>query len=285
MEASQLQRLIDTLSVPTVFGDERLMIAYITNFLIRNQIPFSVDKYGNIYATKGTSDVYPCVVAHTDTVHAIEEFIVHQETGDLFARTPDGKQSGIGGDNKAGVFVCLELLMTREVLKAAFFVSEEVGCLGSYLSDPTFFTNVGYALQFDAPHNDWVTRFSNGVRLFNHKGEFFKKILPLLREHMNYGNTQDSGIHPYTDVSALKILYNFSCINYSVGYYKMHSVREYVTIKDVLLAYDMTHSILDTLGNDLYEFAPQRSPQLKFNEPLEYEKHLNYYRQKRGWIV
>jgi hypothetical protein len=36
-----------------------------------------------------------------------------------------GKPTGIGGDDKCGVYACLELLKELPNLKAAFFVSEE----------------------------------------------------------------------------------------------------------------------------------------------------------------
>jgi putative aminopeptidase FrvX len=50
-----------------------------------------------------------------------------------------GNPTGIGGDDKCGVYACLELLKELPNLKAAFFVSEETGCHGSKKADPNFF--------------------------------------------------------------------------------------------------------------------------------------------------
>ena len=68
------QLLIDTLSVQTSSGKEEQMIQYIINFCIKN-VPtakIQVDN-NNIYVTKGDSDIYPCIVSHTDTVHDIHK--------------------------------------------------------------------------------------------------------------------------------------------------------------------------------------------------------------------
>ena len=63
------QLLIDTLSVQTSSGKEQDMIQYIINFCVKN-LPNSKIKVddNNVYVTKGVSDVYPCIVSHTDTV-------------------------------------------------------------------------------------------------------------------------------------------------------------------------------------------------------------------------
>jgi hypothetical protein len=53
------------------------MIEFLVNWLTENQIPFQVDKHRNIYATKTSQDItedffFPCVIAHTDTVHQLD---------------------------------------------------------------------------------------------------------------------------------------------------------------------------------------------------------------------
>lgn len=278
----KINKLIDTLSVPTYFGKEDLMREYITNILNKSGISNYVDKYGNIYATKGDSDYYPCVVAHIDTVHSIEEFTVHEDNYILTAIDSSGKQTGIGGDNKAGVFVCLELLERFDTIKAAFFVSEEVGCLGSYLSDPEFFKNVGYALQFDAPYNNWVSHYSDGVKLFSIDSDFFDKLNPIFEKNLPDYSISSLGYHPYTDVSALKSLYNFSCVNYSVGYYNMHSKSEYVSILDVDLCLKTAIDIIESMGNNLYHL--QGSGLLTESQKKDIEYRLNYYKKEKGLI-
>ena len=247
-----INRLIETLSIPSFYGKEDLIREYIINTLNEKNINNYVDEYGNIYATKGNTEYFPCVVSHIDTVHEITEYKIIEENYNLSAIKPDGSPTGIGGDNKAGTFVCLELLDYFDNIKAAFFVSEEVGCLGSSLSDPEFFKNVGYALQFDAPHDNWVTHYCDGVKLFEKNSEFYNKIEPILTECLRDFTEDRLGFHPYTDVSALKRLYDFSCLNYSVGYYNMHSIYEYVSINDVDTCLKTAIKLITELGENLY---------------------------------
>jgi tripeptide aminopeptidase len=98
--------LIDTLSIQTTSGNEYAMISYIKDFCFAN-VPEAkvVIKNNNIYITKGESDIYPCIVSHTDTVHDIHtHFKVYDDEGCLFAFNKDiGRQVGVGGDDKVGV--------------------------------------------------------------------------------------------------------------------------------------------------------------------------------------
>ena len=148
--------LKEVLSIPTKTYEEDLMIDFLVDWMKQNRIPFSVDEYGNVYATKQTGDVdehfiFPCVVAHTDTVHNIDTINIREEVllneqnelkPSLKAYNDNGNPTGIGGDNKCGVFACLQLLKELPFLKAAFFVSEETGCHGSKNADRNFFSNV-----------------------------------------------------------------------------------------------------------------------------------------------
>jgi putative aminopeptidase FrvX len=273
----RIDRLVEVLSIPTFYGKENLMREYLVKILNEKNIDNYVDEYGNVYATKGSAEYFPCVVAHIDTVHEITDFEVIEENYSLSAIKPNGEPTGIGGDNKAGVFVCLELLNHFDNIKAAFFVSEEVGCLGSTLSDAEFFNNVGYALQFDAPGNNWVTYYCDGVKLFNKDSDFFDKVRPILEDSLKDFTVDNLGYHPYTDVSALRKLYNFSCLNYSVGYYNMHSVYEFVLINDVDNCLKTAQKLISSLGEQLY-YMKNDKDSYKINKKMIAER-LERYRK------
>jgi putative aminopeptidase FrvX len=256
--------LKEVLSIPTKTYKEDLMIDFISNWLLENRIPFEVDEYGNIYATKESQPVdknfiFPCVVSHTDTVHNIDTINIKEENLlneqgqiklSLKAYNNDGKPTGIGGDDKCGVFACLELLKEFPYLKAAFFVSEETGCHGSRNADKNFFSNVGYAIQFDAPGNTMVTEFCMGTQLFDRQGQFFKTCDEVLTESFKSKNKYES--HPYTDVYALKNLFDFSCINFAIGYYDYHSKNEYVVVEDVYNGIETGKKMIEKLGYKKY---------------------------------
>jgi len=249
------------LSVPTKTYEEDLMIQFLTEWLVENNIPYFVDKMGNIYATKQTNEVeyFPCVVAHTDTVHDLDTINVremmlpndqNQLKMALKAFNNFGQPTGIGGDDKCGVYVCLELLQQLPNVKAAFFVSEETGCHGSKKADKKFFKNVGYVMQFDAPGNWMVSEYCMGVKLFDKKSEFFERCDKVLTEGFEGRNRYQS--HPYTDVYALKQLFDFSCINFAVGYYNYHTKHEYVIVEDVYNTLEIAKNMILELGCKKY---------------------------------
>ena len=145
MNKEQLTRLKEVLSVPTKTYQEQGMVDYVCNVLDGIEgVSYYTDEMNNIYATKGTlleGNHYPMFVAHTDTVHElVDEIVVEEEmlgrpetfgrtfTEELYLSlkgyTPHGNPTGIGGDDKCGVFLALELLRTLSVVKVGLFVSE-----------------------------------------------------------------------------------------------------------------------------------------------------------------
>ena len=78
-----------------------------------------------------------------------------------------GSPTGIGGDDKAGVFICLQLLEKFDVIKGFFPVAEETGCHGSRGANEEFFKDVGYAIQFDSTENDTMSLSLMGVNCLN----------------------------------------------------------------------------------------------------------------------
>jgi di/tripeptidase len=261
------QLLKDVLSVPTKTYQEDRMVKFICDWLTENNIPYYLDKSKNVYATKSESEIsedfiFPCVISHTDTVHnidtinVVEEYLLNaqkEEKLSLKAYNDYGDPTGIGGDDKCGVYACLELLKELPFLKAAFFVSEETGCHGSKKADPNFFDNVGYAIQFDAPENWMITEFCMGVPLFERESNFHKKCANVLSE--NFDKMQRFMKHPYTDVYALKSKFDFSCINISIGYYNYHTRNEYVVVEDVFNGIETGKKMIESLGYDKYEFS------------------------------
>lgn len=253
------------LSIPTKTYKEDLMVHFLTDWLEHNKIPFSIDVHKNIYVTKQTNEnveYFPCVVAHTDTVHELDTINIREEMlpnvqnelkPSLKAYNDEGKPTGIGGDDKCGVYACLELLKELPNLKAAFFVSEETGCNGSKHADPEFFENVGYAIQFDAPGNWMVSKSLMGVQLFDNDSEFFTICDEVLTESFKGRNLYES--HPYTDLLPLRQKFDFSCINFAIGYYRYHTPNEYVVVEDVYNGIDAGKKIIKKLGYTKHHFT------------------------------
>ena len=250
-----INKFKELLSVPSKTYQEEDMVEYLCNEL--DTIPgvsYYRDDMMNIYVTKGElneGEYYPMFISHTDTVHQkVDKIIVKEENlirpntfGKSFsndevsclkAYTEDGNPTGIGGDDKCGIFICLELLKSLDKVKIGLFVSEETGCHGSSKCDENFLQDVGYITQYDAPGNHLISEICSGVRLFERDSEFFEKTLKVIESA--FGNEMLVQSHPYTDISQLKKKIDVCCINMSCGYYNMHTSNEFISIDDVICA-------------------------------------------------
>jgi len=268
-----LNKFKELLSVPTKTYKESKMVEYLISTIgDMDGVTLTCDEHNNIYATKGTLDegeFYPMFISHTDTVHdLIDEIIVKEEYlirpftfGKDFGRDQvlclkaydkDDNPTGIGGDDKCGIYICLELLSQLDKVKVAFFVSEETGCHGSKLVDKEFLKDVGYCVQYDAPGDHLISYSCFGTVLFDTEGEFFKTAIQSITN--SFKNEMLVQSHPYTDIMMIKQKSDFSCINISCGYYNMHSPSEFVCIDDVSRAIDAGLNLVKDLEFKKYEF-------------------------------
>jgi len=272
MDNITLNRFKELLSVPSKTYQEDKMVEYLSWVLdSMDGVEYYTDEMNNIYATKrqdGFNGYFPMFVAHTDTVHAmVPEIVVKEQTlpkpptfGRTFddtqydvlkAYTPDGNPTGIGGDDKAGIFICLSLIEQFDNIMGAFFVEEEIGCNGSreakHGDGHSYLEQAAYFIQFDAPTDNWISRVCNNVELFNDEFEMVLKPVWKLYE-LSEPNIND----PITDVKELKLAYPVCCINYFAGYMDMHTPVEYVVIEYVEKALNVGASTIIELGVDKY---------------------------------
>lgn len=232
------------------------MVSFLVGHCQNEGYQVCVDSFKNVYVTKGEAAHYPTVAAHIDTVHRPADVQI------LCTRDKDGnaailtghrrdldRQCGIGADCKTGVFVCLELLRVFPAMKAVFFAMEEIGCQGARRSDPRWFLDVGYLIEFDCPSKNTMSYTSSGIRLFDNDGPFIHTALPVLQK---YGVKWQH--HPYTDVSVIRPMHGMSCLNLASGYYNWHSDDEYVYVPDVKNAIVMAEELVRTLGEHYFPF-------------------------------
>lgn len=260
--------LVNTMSIQTESYNSVFMERYIKRFLKKNDIPYTCDAYGNIYATKGNADLYPTMVCHVDTVHDINMNSVVKRHGDILYSidSKNMQRTGIGGDDKVGVFITLSSLLHFDNFKAVFFKDEEVGCVGSSQCDADFFNNSTIVLQCDRKGmGDFVSSIY-GVDLCN--DDLLKDIEDLL-EH--YGRKPvDGGL---TDVKSIAKVNDVQCANVNCGYYDPHTDNEFIDIVDVESTLNFCFDVFEMTCNKRYTMKRN------FYEPIMYTKsHKNAYR-------
>lgn len=261
------------LSIQTYSGREWRMFAFIVRECKRLGVDVRQDKQGNLYITKGVSDTYPCIVAHMDSVHKIgADLSIIEHRGVLTGfNYVTMQQSGIGGDDKVGIYIALQCLQRYDAIKLAFFVDEERGCIGSGGADMTFFDDCRFVLQADRRgKSDFVVNAS-GTKLSSKK--FKKAVTPLLREH---GYAFSDGM--MTDVMQLKQNgLKVSCANVSCGYYRPHSADEYVVVSDVENCLSLFQAIIDNMLGVYEHTYTEPVYNSGYNDDWGYARNYNQY--------
>ena len=218
----------------------------IKSFLLDSlqQLPVSVetDAIGNLFITKGVADLYPCVAAHLDEIHAPCQREVVVEDDVIYTVNELWNRVGCGADDKNGLWIVLNLLQTEPVLKVALFVQEErdgdlAGCRGAHACDLSFFDNVKYIIECDRKGaSDVVCIGKGGIELCN--SDFIP--LPILQK---YGYEMVAG--GKTDVVEMKMRgLNIPVCNVSCGYYNAHKNSEYARFPELKNCLDFVKSFL-----------------------------------------
>ena len=220
-------------------GEKRLK-KFVKNY-IRTNIPgveITHDNVGNIYAKKGAGDSFPCVVSHLDQVQKVHEsdFMCIEVEGKVFGFSPKSMEMrGLGADDKNGVWVCLQCLAKFDNIKCAFFVGEEIGCVGSSDADMKFFEDCRFVLQCDRRNgHDLITSIW---------GDLCSEEFLADTDFKDFGYKETDGLS--TDVGTLKDNgLKVSCVNMSCGYYAPHTDEEYTDLSELQHCLDFVCHII-----------------------------------------
>jgi hypothetical protein len=171
----------------------------------------------------------------------------------IFAFDPVKRcQHGIGGDDKVGVYIVLQLLTDLPTLKAVFFRDEEIGCRGSAYSiskHPEWYHDCGFVIGVDRRGNSDVVTVSGGVIITSE--EFLNTCDSLFTQ---YKYKDIVGICSDVDVLASGGI-GVSAVNFSCGYHEPHTHSEIVSIRDVNVCYNLIYDILMEHGDKVFKYS------------------------------
>ena len=209
--------------------------------------------HGNLYIRKGQAESYPCVVAHLDQVQTkhSRDFKVFLYNDVLFAYSAEnGRQEGLGADDKNGIWVALKCLERFDNVKIALFKEEEIGCGGSSVAKLDFFEDCRFIAQVDRRNaGDLITDISGSLC----SDEFKADLLPIAER---FGYKETCGM--MTDVEELEDRgVGLSCINMSCGYYNPHTDEEYTKWSELQNTRDFVFAIIEGCA-DVYPFKRER---------------------------
>ena len=226
------------------------------------------DEYGNFYVSRDFNKTQPFVCSHIDTVAENDnsKTIIYDEINGILTADRNHKQCNLGADDGVGVWACIEIFKDFDV-GLAFFLDEEIGCVGSSNADTNILKNASYLIQLDRQGNNDIVFNTHYVDIAS--PAFIDELLPIMKK-FNYKSVTGG----MTDVVTLveKNTVSVSACNISCGYYKPHTKQEYIIIKDMLHAINLAKEIISSLGNVIYEYIYEDN----YND-LNFENYLDNF--------
>lgn len=194
------------------------------------------------------------LVAHLDTVHTLLPTKIYNKNNILSCN------EGIGGDDRCGVFIILELIKELDNIDVLFTQDEEVGGIGA--SDfCKFFTNNNLAENYD-----YIVEFD---RCGNNDAVFYQcaneNFINFITENSLFKLAHGS----FSDISIIAPYLKKCAVNLSSGYYKAHCKNEYISLKDVD---DIIQKSIKLLNTESIEFE-----YYAHDEHYGYDNLYNWY--------
>lgn len=214
---------------------------------------------GFVFA-KGTIPIL--LTAHMDTVHRecvktfVEEKSFNEDAGRIEHKI--SSPQGIGGDDRCGIYMILTILKETELRPYILFCEdEEIGGIGSDKFTESIYIkeieNLKYYIELDRAHENDAVFYSCG------NAEFMNYVIDFGFEK-DYGSFSDiSNLSPVTDVAS---------VNLSCGYYKAHTIEEYVIVEEMYDTIEKVIKMLEDANNaEEYDYQQRKS----------YYDYDNYY--------
>ena len=186
---------------------------------------------GYVYA-KGNFPVL--LTAHMDTVHKepVKDFYEHVDgKGHHIISSPQG----IGGDDRCGIYMVLELIKTHKC-SVLFCEDEEIGGVGSKKFCKTDLIteleNMNYLVELDRRGSDDAVYYNCAN----------KDFIQFVEKATGYKESWGS----FSDISTLAPMCKVAAVNLSCGYHNAHTTDEEVNVEEMLNTIEAVKKLLNT---------------------------------------
>lgn len=229
--------------------------------IIRGLVPAGctvVRNQGNLLVRKGpASGPHPYFLAHMDQVHQYEpgfRLCLHSPGNSILtARDGNGKQTGVGGDDKCGIYLALAMLHELEHVTAVFVRDEETGCHGSGSVPLTWFDHAAFVIQADRNNRTMdIIPDTNGYCCAS--DEFVEAILNLPTAKANQHRRAEGSVTDIGELASRGL--GVSMVNISSGYHDAHMHTEYVKLDELRVACNLALEAAMFMGTNKWEHVP-----------------------------
>lgn len=217
-KSSEIEILMDLTKYTVPHGHEEIVYKTIQKHLKQK---LNKDEFGNLFLSIGESKIL--FTAHLDTYSSKVEEVSHKIEGG-FLKTD--QNTILGGDNKVGCAILINMIKKNIPGHYYFFCGEEVGRLGSEFHNKKIKDGeYTLALTFDRKEIGSVCTHQRGIKLCN---DNLSKFLISELSKSGYTFKED-----YFGLSCDTFSFNEkvnNCLNISTGVYDEHKVTERVDI-------------------------------------------------------
>jgi hypothetical protein len=246
----------------TVIMKNFINICKMTQNHLKKYVSKELEKTHKGLITSGDGYVYAqgefpvLLVAHMDTVHKSLPRVINYVEATETISSPNG----IGGDDRCGVYMVLEVIKKFNC-SVLFTEDEEKGCIGAGKfidSDIAKKLSFNYIIEFDRKGNNDAVFYDCDNADFTEfiTKEFFKEA---------WGS--------FSDISTLAPYLECAAVNLSCGYYKPHTTSEYVVFPEMKKVIEEACKILErTTEEDEFEYIERK----RYSD-YYYDNYYDYY--------
>lgn len=229
--------------------------------------------YDEIYSDDGyvyaKGEIPILLTAHLDTVHkspVIEYIEIKTGSGKHIISSPQG----IGGDDRCGIYIILQIIKNYKCY-VLFCEDEEMGGIGSSKFCCTSLLKsldkLNCLIELDrANHNDAVFYECDNK-------DFTSFILGNIDYYEDYGS--------FSDISIIAPACGIAAVNLSCGYYKAHTLNEYVVIEEMLATAEAVKKII-VLNSKQYKYIESKK---YYSKGILSDFYPSYYTKKSVYII
>lgn len=187
------------------------------------------------------------LTAHMDTVHKVQMY-EYMEYTDAKGNHILTSQDGIGGDDRCGIYMILEIIKNGFRPSILFCEDEEIGGVGSdkfiKTEEAKQLEKLNYMIELDRANSDDAVFYDCDNK------DFTKYITEFTGYKKTYGS--------FSDISNLAPFAGIAAVNLSCGYYNAHTTSEKVNMEEMFNTINIVSKLLeDETGKKVqFEYIP-----------------------------
>ena len=235
---------------------------------LANEMVFALQKEG-YKAAKRDGFVYAkgeipiLLTAHLDTVHKqlVKSVVIKDHKGKTIISSPQG----IGGDDRCGVFMIMEIVKKYKC-SVLFCEDEEIGSIGADKFVKSEFINdvadMNFIIELDrANANDAV---------------FYDCDNPKFTEFVLSNTKYVNQVGSFSDISVIAPTCGVAAVNLSCGYFYPHTKGEEVVFEDMLNTIEKVKLLIAAQTGERFEYI-EAEPIYKYSRNYAFDDYYSYY--------